>query len=182
MKIIAFGHRRRMGKDTAAQLLTKHLVSTRPGIRVECRGFATKLKEIAVDLYGWAGLKGETFYENQPNLKDCTLPIISKSPRQIWIELGMSMRGIWTDTWAKASITCMPSNLDLVIFKDLRFKNEAEIIKEVGGKCYRIINPREEQFNDSADSALDGWEGWEDTIMNDGSIRDLGRKIIKLYE
>lgn len=184
MKIIAFGHRRRVGKDTASKLLITHLSCTKPGLKVQTRGFATKLKEVAYDLYGWAGLKSEVYYENHPEQKDIKLPLLFRTPREIWIMMGMSMREIWDGTWPKIALASIPIHLDLdvVIFKDLRFKNEAEQIKEHGGRCYNIINPREPKHDDPADSALDTWDHWDGEIMNDGTIRDLGKKVIAIWD
>src|SRR5678816_3278002 len=88
MKIVAFGHRQRVGKDTATRILITQLKSANSRINVVRVGFADKLKELAEEAYGWAGLQGIDFYENHPEFKDRPLPAIGKSPREIWLALG----------------------------------------------------------------------------------------------
>ena len=58
--IIAFGHRRRVGKDVATNALVNMLAER--GIPAERVSFADGLKEVCADIFGWAGLHGPQHY------------------------------------------------------------------------------------------------------------------------
>jgi hypothetical protein len=176
MKIIAFGHRRYVGKDTAANLLVTHIRATRRNVLVTKMGFASKFKAICHELYGWAGLQDEEYYEVHPELKDVIIPALGKSPRTVWIEFGTTVgRAIFPDTWIMYPLT---RKCDFLVMKDLRFPNEAIPILQRGGLVYRIDNPRVEIFNDKADSALAGFTHWTGVIVNDSDIRTLNQKVL----
>src|SRR5215831_16002209 len=87
-KMIAFGHRKSVGKDSAARFLCSHLRIHLKGSNIQHHGFADKLKNVCHQLYGWAGLQDREYYETPDTykLKDEVLPVLGKSPRQIWIE------------------------------------------------------------------------------------------------
>lgn len=52
MNIIGFGHRKRVGKDTAAQYLKKRLHSKYPDASILQVGFADKVKDVSHQLFG----------------------------------------------------------------------------------------------------------------------------------
>lgn len=177
--IIAFGHRRFVGKDTAADFLVSQLRTTTRRLNIIKTGFATKLKAIAFDLYSWAGLQEEAFYEKYTHLKEIKLPLMGKSPRDVWIELGNKCREINPDTWINQLLR---RKVDILIIKDLRYNNEADAVKNHKGILVKIEKPGIEEFNDPADSALKYFTDWDHVIVNDGDLKELNNKIIKLSE
>src|SRR6187549_508755 len=95
MKMIAFGHQKDVGKDTAARFVMTHLRMNSRVKKVEKHGFADKLKDVCYQLYAWAGLMPGPWYEESPEkrkLKEVVLPAIGKSPRQIWISFGNEVK------------------------------------------------------------------------------------------
>src|SRR5690349_19449377 len=94
MKIVAFGYRQNVGKDTAAKFLMTQLRAGNSRLKVSRIGFADRLKELCEDAFGWAGLMPMDFYENHPPFKNNTLPAIGKSPRDIWLRMGQAMNEI----------------------------------------------------------------------------------------
>jgi hypothetical protein len=180
MKIIAFGHRRFVGKDTAANFAVTHVRTTNRGILVTKTGFASKLKAQCYELYSWAGLQDEAYYEAHSELKDVILPKIGKSPRTIWIEYGTSVgRAIYDKTWIMYPLS---KKCDYLFIKDLRFHNEVEEILSRGGIVIRIDNPRVQKFDDKADSNLADFNGWTEIINNDGSLADFNKKVISTIQ
>ncbi len=173
MKIVALGHRRGVGKDTFASYLASHLRTSTKGAKIRRIGFATRLKEIADDLWG---IGSEQHFEINYTSKEMVIPEFGKSPREMWIELGEAMRAIYKNTWVEAPFR---TPCDYLIIKDLRYPNEfAEVVKR-GGICIRLDNPRVEKFNDPADSALAGFEHeWHRIITNEGSLKELNEKVI----
>lgn len=179
MKIIAFGHRKFVGKDTAARFLATWLRLTKPGVSISVVGFADPIKEITYTIYKWADLQPGWYYEDNPKMKDVILPKIGKSPRQIWIDFGNAIRDkVYEPTWAEFLFNNHPR--DYLIIKDLRFPTEAKFVSIYKGYNIEIQNPRIEQVNDGADDQLIGYDGWYKTIINDSDFNVLNNRIIEL--
>jgi hypothetical protein len=180
MIIIGFGHRRFTGKDSAANFLVTHLRISKRNILVRKIGFASKMKAMCHDLYGWAGLQDEEYYEQNPQLKDVILSAIGKSPREVWIEFGTSVgRTIYDKTWI---VYPLMQKVDYLLIKDVRFPNEGDEIITRGGYVFRVDNPRIAQSNDVADSAMKDWHGWAGTIVNDADMGTLNTRTIAAFQ
>lgn len=182
-KIIAFGHRRRTGKDTSAKLLDTILRVERPGIRIIKLSFASKLKQVCYDMFHWDGLKPGIFYEDDRNahLREEILPRIGKTPRQIWIEVGNKMREIYPSIWIDNALYGTPE-ADVIIITDLRFKNEAHKIKSLGGRLIKMVRNSAPVSDDPSDTALEDFTDWDRIIENHGNMHDLHGKIETLAE
>jgi len=65
---------------------------------------------------------------------------------------------------------------------DLRFPNEMQLIKDLGGKTIRINNPRIPILPNEhiSETALDDYDGFDYVITNDGTLEDLKNKIKEL--
>ena len=185
-KIIAFGYQKRVGKDTCAKFLDSYLRVARPGLKVKKVSFASKLKDVSWQLYGWAGLQPGVYYETEAGakVKEVVLPKIGKSPRQIWIEVGNKLREVWPGTWLDYVLLGGVTG-DVVIITDLRFPNEGDAVIAVGGLCYMVDRPGMEKGNDAAETALDNWPKWHGVVANHGTLADLhdtvesiGREIL----
>lgn len=151
--IIGISGKIQSGKDTIAN----YLVNKYGFIRI---GFADKLKEIAKDLFEWNGLK-------------------DKNGRTLLQNLGYAMRLINENIW----VNYVLNNLDLnkqYIISDVRYENEAEILKENGAKLWRI--ERKLDRNNEADKHLseidlDNYGKFDIIIDNNGTIEELYKKI-----
>lgn len=177
---IGFGFEKYVGKDTCANLLITHLRTIKKGILVTKTGFASKLKATCYDLYSWAGLMDEEYYEQHPELKDVVLPAIGKSPRKIWIEFGTTVcRSIYPDTWLVYPFEKYKTSTFL-LFKDLRFPNEANAILQRGGIIFKVTNPRIARTSDVADDALINYGGWTAEIINDGDFATLNKRVLQV--
>jgi hypothetical protein len=63
------------------------------------------------------------------------------------------------------------------VITDVRFPNEAAALSAQGGQLWRIERPGVDAVNDHiSETALDAWI-FDETIVNDGSIEDLKKKI-----
>lgn len=177
MTIIGFGHRRRAGKDTASNFCVTHLRATTKRKLIVKSSFATKMKAICHDLYSWAGLRDGDYYEAHPELKEQVIPLLGKSPRQIYIEMGTSVgRSIYKDTWLQY---VLKASCDFNIIADVRFANEADAILDAGGRVYKVHNPNVPVFNDVADTALDSYDKWSGIIVNDGDLNKFHASVMK---
>lgn len=177
-KIIAFGYKKRAGKDTSAKFLDSFLRVSRPGLKVKKVSFASKLKDISFQLYGWAGLQPGIYYETEAGaaVKEVVLPKIGLSPRDIWIGVGNALRSVYADTWIDHALQGN-SGSDIVIVTDLRFANEAIKVKAQQGLICKIIRDDVPQGTDPAEVDLDAWQDWDFIVINDGSLTDLHSKI-----
>jgi hypothetical protein len=179
MKIIAFGHRKRVGKDTAARFINTDFRMKHKSANVQKRGLADKLKAQCHELYSWAGLKTMEYYDDHPEEKEIVLPLLGKTPRQIWIDYGtLVARAVYRYTWV--DYLFKSSSPDLLIISDLRFPEEAERSQDLGGQVYRIDNPRIPHTSDLADDPLKDWNGWNGVIVNDGTMETFHSRVIEI--
>ena len=176
LRFIGFGHRRQMGKDTAAQAFKKLLEMHFPTLNVECRAFADPMYEICHKLWGWDGFQTKEYYDLHPQEKNLVLPHVGKTPRTLLIELGTPAvrQVIWEDTWIQYLMNLCPKEEQrLVLVSDMRMPREFEAIKEAGGFCIKVTRPGIEVHSDVADSALEGVK-FDHDILNDSDPLNLG--------
>jgi hypothetical protein len=175
--IIGFGHRSRVGKDTCSKFLNTELRMA--GIKTAHVSFAWKLKEVCYDLYAWAGLKKPIHYENFPADRQIKLPHLNMTPVEIWVAVGNKLREVYARTWIDAALRGQ-QNVDVVIVSDVRYQNEIDAIKELGGVNYKVIKPDAPILDTVADNALEGFTGWDGIIENVGTLNELYPKVKEL--
>lgn len=175
MKIIAFGHRRRVGKDTAAKFLDTTLRIEARHLKIKRVSFAAKLKDISFQLYGWSGLKDAQYYEDHPEYREAILAGIELSPRDIWIAIGNKMREVYQNTWLDYAMRGVKA--DVIIISDLRFTNEAIRVRQLGGTLIKITRDCVPVSDDASDSALDHWTDWDQIIDNSGGMGLLNSEM-----
>lgn len=178
---VAFGHRKLVGKDTAGRLLCSDLRLALRGSNVQVASFASKLKDVCYQLYSWAGLMPESYYEDERNihLKEVVLTKLGKSPRQVWIEMGTLVgRAIYMDTWTEYLF--QNTKADVCIIRDLRFPNEADQILALGGLVYRIDRKQAPNNSDIADDPLATYEKWSGVINNHDSLLEFNKSIVSI--
>ena len=172
MKIIGIGYKKGSGKDQFATFMHTFIRCTKPGLHVKRVSFADKLKDIAHQLYGWAGLYPGVYYETHRDKKEALLPLIGKSPRQIWIEVGNNLRNVYPKTWIDFALRGVCA--DIIIIPDVRFKNEVQAIwNQGGGVLVKINRPCIPQGTDPAEVELDDWHSWNIVINNDRDLAAL---------
>lgn len=72
-------------------------------------------------------------------------------------------------------------NADLVVVTDVRYPNEAQRIRALGGVVWKVWRPGVESDGHDSEIPIPGeFVNW--TIPNDGSIEDLERQTIKAME
>lgn len=172
MKIIGFGHRSGVGKDTAAGFLDQSLRELDSNFRVKRIGFAAKLKEVTYDLFKFSGIKEPIHYENHREDREKIIPALGCTIVDLWVDVGEKMREIYGPVWIQN--TLHQEEIDFLIITDIRHPNEAEAITELGGSLYRVINPTvPHREGKSIDDYLADYEGWTADILNDGTLKKL---------
>lgn len=187
---IGLGHYKRTGKDTFANYLLKDLQSHK--VPVKKVSFAWKLKQIAHELYGWAGLREPEFYDTLEGekLREVKLERLcceehreGLSPRDIWIYMGTNAirEQVYQKTWLNYALMT-DFNVKVVIIPDVRFPNEAQGIKDCGGILIKVVRPgygpdeRDCPDHLNPDKALLDYTEWDYVLGASGDIRDLGEQ------
>ena len=80
---------------------------------------------------------------------------------------------IWTRCWKGRA-----SRFDAVVADDVRFPNEAKMIKLLGGEMWRIDRPDvANAFDHASEGSLNSYREFDRYITNDGTIEDLISKL-----
>jgi dephospho-CoA kinase len=139
------------GKDTAALVLMDR------GWRRVAFADALKMKAIGM---GWDGKKDER-------------------GRRLLCDLGMAMRAYdpyhWIDL-AKLSQVSKP-----FVVTDVRFQNEADVIRAQGGIIVRVVRPNIESSGHESESGQLRIHS-DQSILNDGSIEHLHAQLLEIVE
>lgn len=130
--------------------------------------FATKLKDIAKLLFPFDTIHFSVAGKEKP------YKAFPWTPREFLVQLGLFMRYWDEDYWVKA---LKLSEKDKVVIDDVRFPNEVEYIRSLGGKLIRIdrypklnIYPRSE---DASERSLDTYKDWDFVIPDCRNIKPL---------
>lgn len=168
--LIGLGHYSRTGKDTFCRLLTKELAER--NITASRVAFADAVKQVAYQLFSWAGLREAYFYETHPGERSSKLPRAGLTPVEIWVAVGNRMRDVYPDVWVNIVLDELPAS-QVAIITDVRFPNEVAAIKERGGKVLKIVRPGVEPLPTDSDRALLGYDEWDGVINNNRGADDL---------
>lgn len=173
--IIGLGHRKSVGKDTIKDILVESFSTYKP----TPMSFAYPLKKVCFELYGWAGVHEPEYYERLPGAKTVFLPALGMTVRDLWIKVGINFREIHMDTWAEPVID-KAKKVNLAIITDVRFPNEAKLLKEAGAILIKVTRPQIKDSDDAADCALNGYEGWNVTFVNKSvTLKGLEKDVKK---
>jgi hypothetical protein len=183
MQVIGLGHYSRTGKDTLANFMVND--GAWRGLKVVKQSFAWELKDVCHQLYGWAGLRSPEFYETDEGqkLRNVKLPAVGGglSPVEIWCRMGTDAvrNHVDSETWVNYLLHT-PRVCDILVIPDVRFPNEANAIKERGGKLVKVVRPYHGPLETVADEALLNYEGWDYVVGSSGLLSDLEKWATRL--
>ena len=166
----------RSGKDAAASALTKHGY-----FRLS---FADNLRSLA---YATNPLISQPHSTN-PTYLAATVDAVgwekakeNPSVRRILQDLGLAARQTFgEDCWVDALHRQREDGKRYVI-TDVRFENEAQFIRSVGGKILHITRPGAEAVRPHVSEAGVQFEEADFVISNDGTLDDLCVKLMDLF-
>lgn len=177
------------GKDTVARLLGERF-------RVAPIAFADMLKHEIVGAFGIdRRLLDDPLLKSvqtdQLLLRNCTDPdfvayaweiglLDAVSPRTIMQRWGDYRRAQDADyfvirTAERLRVVTDGSDLDAVLLTDVRFQNEASLVRQVGGQLWRITRPDGPAPSRHASEWLLANERVDAEIVNDGSVEKLAK-------
>jgi len=180
MKILAFGHKSRVGKDVATKFLVDFIKQKKPEFKVERRAFADKVKDISYQLYNHCGLQPGPYYDEHPEARLIKLPLLNLDPVEVWVAVGNKFREIYAETWVDFVLT--DTLADIIIISDLRYPNEAQRIKQMGGICVKLEKFDAPIRNTIADNALNDYNEWFKLLKNNGTKMELESQMVNLIE
>ena len=97
---------------------------------------------------------------------------------RVWLQsLGEWGRNMIPDLWIDTTLTNLNPN-NVYIIDDVRFKNEVEKIKQLGGMIIKINRPSLKS-NDThiSETEMDSILNYDEFIVNNGGLQDLYKKI-----
>ena len=161
------------GKSLAANVLarTSHRMMS----------FAEPIKRMGVEFFVSLGYKKDEAVALVWAHKEKVVPEINATPRHVLQTLGTQWgrdyinQNIWLD--------CMRYRIKKeesygVVIDDVRFLNEAEMIKEMGGEVWKIIRPSvANKETHVSEGGLDDWDGFDRVIENTGTIQEFRAKL-----
>lgn len=172
MRLIGMTGRKRSGKDTVgAYLRMEHNFAQ--------ESFAKPLKEAVRYIYGW----GHEHVDGA--LKEVVDPYWQTTPRAVLQYLGTEIgRQLDENIWVKSlqkRLEAFPAGS--VVITDVRFPNEADVVKALGGEIWRIIRPALGDRTDlhASEIGMDNYVA-DREILNTGSIKDIHDQVYILLQ
>lgn len=173
--IIAFGHQKQVGKDTAVDAIYAS------SMRADKYSLAGPLYQICEILD--SNFRSKEYYDKAPANKSLPLPG-GKTPREFLIEVGENLKEVcgkhcWVDMAINYSKVMSHKHL---LISDIRYKEEAERLKQHGAIFVKVVRPDLPHTSDKADDDLLDWDGWDVCLVNNCSIEKFREKAVNLYE
>jgi hypothetical protein len=187
MKIIGLGHRKFVGKDTCFKYMQMAYKDLNNDVLLHARrvSFADILKDVCRVMYP-TQIRENYHYEHNTEAKNDPVKLYDgniTTVRGVWIKVGNVLRSFDPNIWIGAAFAAASNqSQECIIVTDVRYPNEAEYIRDLGGLLFRVDNPRIAHTNDEADAALQGYQGWDDVINNQGSLKELEEKCKNLVQ
>jgi Domain of unknown function (DUF4406) len=168
VELIGLSGYARSGKDTVADSLVSNYGYTK-------MSFADPMKKALLTLdpnidFG----EGRAYLSQAIKVGWDELKSNSSEIRPLLQKLGTEVgRNMWgEDFWVNAAINNIPDG-SKIVFADVRFPNEADAIKSLGGSVWRVERPGVGPANSHvSETALDEYS-FNGTIDNSGSIENL---------
>ena len=69
---------------------------------------------------------------------------------------------------------------EVLVITDVRYPNEAELVKKAGGIMIRVERETGLEDAHSSENLLDNFEGFDYRLNNNGTLFDLGEKVERI--
>lgn len=179
-KIVGLAGKKQAGKSTVARILEekdKNLCTL---------SFAEPVKRQVTTLLRSFGLKVDRIAYYSTTGKEEIIPEIGQSFRYLCQTIGTDWGRtlVCDDIWLKVAKIEMESNtyFSNFVFDDVRFENEVEFIRGLGGEVYWVQGQSfDEKDNHSSENSLQP-EDCDGIILNIGSIEDLEQFVLEILK
>lgn len=173
--VLAFGYRRMRGKDTAGKMAAELLQLG--GRKVRMDSFGRSLKEACRVIFGL------TEEQTDGELRGVVDAFWGLTPRAILQRVGTELfrERFDSDIWASVVERRLLADPETdVVITDLRFPNEADMVKSVGGLVIRVDRsvPFEHPIdNHRSETSMATYEHWNHVIDNGGTLEQLRQQV-----
>lgn len=174
MILIGLTGKARSGKDTVADYLAEHY-------RFKTTAFAKPIKDGCKAMFG---LTDEHVYGD---LKEVVIPEYGCSPRQMlqWCgtEFGREMvhPDIWLmqvrHQWEAMRETAAETFHSGLVVTDVRFENEAELIRKLGGFVVHVERPDAQTIASHSSESGVRWSSLDGYILNESTLDALYAQV-----
>lgn len=169
------------GKTTVAKALAPY--------GYERISFAQPLRDMLEPFIRGLGLEG-TSWLTSPSLKDEPIPGLNVSSRHLMRTLGTEWGRscVHPDIWPTIALSRVKKIIwggGSVVIDDVRFPNEAVLIKKHGGQLWRVERPDATAASEHpSDTSMADWvlEDFDEVIYNSGSLKCLIDGVADLVE
>lgn len=165
------------GKSTCAEVLAKH--------DFEIMAFADPLKQACISLFGFTQ---EQLYGSQECKATPDPRWFNVTPRQVMQFVGTDllrnqlcqiMPELGSDIFVHRMKVALTEHQGNVVVHDVRFQNEADMIKSLGGYLVKIVRPNL-SIDTHASEQVDTITGYDVTLINDGTYLEYVAKCDQL--
>jgi hypothetical protein len=141
--------------------------------------FAGTLKDMVVPMLVALGYSYPRAWEMLLRDKETIVPEVGVSVRHMLQTLGTEYGrqclhpNVWLICWQKQA-----QRHSLVVADDVRFPNEAELVRSMGGEMWLVRRPDTERVTEHAsEGSLDDFD-FDHVIENDGTLEELRTKVL----
>lgn len=169
--IIGLAGRKGSGKDTVADMIYR--LSLEEGDESFSIAFADPVKEVCRTAFR---IEHKWFRDRE--LKSTVHPKWGITPREMMQKVGTDMfRSFDPNIWIKYvqhELMFHYGKVKFLVVSDVRFENEADMVRNLGGKIWHIQGRGEDGVGDShsSEAGVSILEG-DHVILNDGTLADL---------
>lgn len=160
------------GKSFAANVLAQHGFAS--------MSFAEPIKRMGIEFLMSFGYEKDQAVRFVFVDKEKFIPEINCTPRHMLQTLGTDWgrRCIDERIWLTSMQTRIAKNLRSgaigVVIDDVRFENEAKMIKDMGGEMWKIVRPSVvNKSTHVSEGQLDSWDCFDRVIENSGTIQQF---------
>lgn len=160
------------GKSTVSDILRQSY----PELGFIDKPFAGPLKKSLASMFNEniANFYNQDFKNNHILLPNMTT-------REVMQKYGQAMRNIYKNFWIYLNLKDYKKEENWLI-PDVRFRNEADAIQDLGGVVIRIESKRSLPSTDVSETALDNYENFHIIITNDGTKDELTEKTREAFK
>ena len=154
------------GKDTFASILVEKYGYSRIA-------FADKIRDFLYGINPMVACSPTGYLQDLVNLVGWDKAKQEPQVRRLLQDLGISARDLISeDIWVTAALSSVSKDQRVVI-TDVRFENEAAMIKSMGGQLWRVKRSGVGPVNDHvSESEMDGYKV-DQIFVNNGTLDDL---------
>lgn len=165
----------------------KAIQAALPDQNIQGIGFADTLKCLCVEAYGFVGEDAELLpvadqmkEEWVMNFGTWTDIFDYVMGRELLQNLGHSCRERFGENfWINQAARKIDHKADITVFTDVRYENEAEFIKSLGGEMWLVLKPDCKSDGHASEQPL---RKIDTMLWNDGSVNELEDKVKYILE